>query len=186
MDTVTVPVGAGLAGVVGNAMCAYTRPRLLAGYQPNCCVLATAIAVDVFGYFGIPARALPVYAEAYNAAFVDAVSRGVEPDPATCRVVQIDFHLVAYLPREHALLDLTLDQASRPDRNLELSPLFAYCPPEFNPHGGEFALGNTDGTAVAYNTVLKQSPPNWRRSADWTDRRRRRGLVAETIRLLTR
>lgn len=186
MESVTVPVGAGLEGVVGNALCAYTRPRLIADYEPNCCVLASAIAIDVFGYFGIAARPLPVYAEAYNAAFVDAISRGVDPDPATCRVVQIDFHLVAYLPGRHALLDLTLDQASRPNRRLNLTPLFTYCPPDFDPEHGEFALGHVDGTAVTYNTVLKQTPPRWRRSPDWTDRRRRRHLVADTIRYLTR
>lgn len=120
-----------------------TRPRILEHFSPDSCIATTRILIDILTYFGIPTQPLPVEVTIFNEQArtllethgLDAVAEAVyarEPgEPGGPWTLGLGItrtptdvgHLVVALPHHGYLLDGSLDQASRPHKNITLPPL---------------------------------------------------------------
>jgi hypothetical protein len=181
-----------------SELCNVARPIILERFRPDSCIVSTRIAIDVLDYFGIKAKALPVKLGAYNPLAWESVEKGVEPDwnggawgvgIGTASPIAftrqspsgVDGHLVA-LVEDTTLLDLSIDQASRPAKGITLAPYFGAIRPE-NLAGfeeGEGLVFRVDGDC---RIVYWRHPERFHLQApDWTDRSRRKDLVGRIIR----
>lgn len=118
------------------------RPEILKEFREDSCIASTAAGVDVLTYFNILAKALPVRTTVFNGAFAARIDAG-QPWPKADEIkrwtvedgsysVGIGYgtqqpgkwagHL-AILAENIYLIDLSIDQASRPRYNIELKPL---------------------------------------------------------------
>lgn len=106
------------------------RPLLLQYYPEDSCVLSTRVAIEVLKRHGISARPLPVRVKAFNALAnslllaerweemktnSDAWSRAIGYDNR--EIGKFNGHLVAYVEEQY-LVDLSISQISRPEKNL--------------------------------------------------------------------
>ena len=83
-------------------------------------------------------------------------------------------HLVANLA-DKVLIDLTLDQADRPQHDIVLPmPIIAPFPPEFLTEDGQMA-GMVNGCRVVYEA--RPADRSFERSNDWRSRKRRDAVV---------
>ena len=181
-----------------EALAALARPLILERFGPSSCIASTAIGIDVLRRFGIGARPLPVRVEIYNPALAAALAAGNEPptDPAARPAWMDAFggwsiglgmggdeepgkwpgHLVCWVDSPPVFVDLSLDQASRPARQIELGTAVFEPLPGFE-RGDQlapFALPN--GCLCRYQAVPAQQ--EFRRVPDWADRGRRSETVA--------
>ena len=145
-----------LANVTGPArpllprLCEVVRDEMRIGslYRPDCCIAATAILIDVLDYFRLNARPLSVIATVFNPAMSERIEREGMPTleeaerdwfPYGCYSLAVGVgdpeagkwpgHLVANLA-DRVLIDLTLDQADRPQHGIVLPmPIIAPFPP---------------------------------------------------------
>lgn len=179
-------------------------PVLARYYRPDCCIAATRVAVDALARFGLEAAPAPTDVVILNPPLRARLDGGVAPedraepqrlagldgagsvgigfgagpgegfDPRT----GYDGHLVAVC--QGHLIDLTLPQASRPDREVRLSPVAQAFGPEA---AGRFAAGervwlDVNGCAVGYRR--KPEAVGYRTSPDWA-RRRNLGIADEVV-----
>jgi hypothetical protein len=119
-------------------LCEVVREELRIGtlYRPDCRIAATAVLLDVLDYFRFTARPLSVIATVYNPAMSERILREGMPTleeaerdwfPKGCYSLAVGVgdpepgkwagHLVANFA-DQLLLDLTLDQASRPQHQI--------------------------------------------------------------------
>ncbi len=169
-------------------------------YRPDCCIAATAILIDVLDYFRLTARPLSVIATVFNPAMTERIEREGMPTleeaerdwfPNGCYSLAVGFgdpepgkwpgHLVVNLA-DQVLIDLTLDQADRPQHDIVLPmPIIAPFPPEFLTEDGHLA-GIVNGCRVVYEA--RPSDRSFERSNDWRSRKRRDAIVGAAIRRL--
>jgi hypothetical protein len=183
-------------------LCGVVREELRIGtlYRPDCCIAATAVLIDVLDYFRLTARPLRVIATVYNPAMSERILREGMPTlaeaerdwfPNGCYSLAAGIgapesgkwpgHLVAILA-DKVLIDLTLDQANRPQHDIVLPmPLVAPLPPDFLAEDGQMA-GQVNGCRVVYEA--RPSDHSFDRSNDWRSRKRHDGVVAGAIRRL--
>jgi hypothetical protein len=182
--------------------CTVVREELHIGtlLRPDCCILATATLLDVLDYFKLPARPLTVEAWVCNPPMHERIIREGMPTPEEaeaswfpegCYSLCVGTgekekgkwagHLVAVLA-DRVLMDLTLDQANRPDYGIVLPmPVVAPVPRAFL--DGEGALsGLVGGCRVAY--TARPGDRSFEHSNDWKSRKRRTDLVGAAIRRL--
>jgi hypothetical protein len=186
-----------------------TRPRMLEVALPSSCILATKIAVEACRGIGLRARPLPVRAHVFNPTWVERVKAGhvLTPDKETVKEwlragahrVTVGFHgeeeralvtphangspgwnghLVAII-EESVLLDLALDQTTRPAHDMHVEPVAARPPRElFRTFvRGEAPLEGTVGRCtVAYEARPEEK--GYLASPDWADRRRWEGFAS--------
>jgi hypothetical protein len=144
--------------------------QLLLMVRPDCCILATAALIDVFDYFKLTAKPLSVISTVFNPRMADRIALEGMPTPEeaerswfpphdTCRSLAVGAgdpepgkwpgHLVCVLDGK-VLIDLTLDQADRPHRGIELPvPVIAPVNEEFLAGQGEL-VGMVNGCRVVY------------------------------------
>ncbi len=157
-------------------------PELLV-YRPDCCILASKVAVDVLRYFGKDAYALMVRVFIANAPLVKRFQAGNPPrnqeelqqaakeDGSHSIGLGYGYtkgkwsgHLVVI--SEGQMLDLTLTQANRPAQGIILEPVLV-------PASSDFLAGKDDllltigGTLVKYHAFPDdhsyEDSPDWRR-----------------------
>jgi hypothetical protein len=177
----------------------------------DCCIGATKIAVDVCRYFGIEAMGLAVRAQIYNSEFIKLLDeRGSQPQSMEeakewkrkgahcCSIGDQDIeplaegmwpgHLVMIASSKHGthLVDLTIDQANRPKKNIEVSSAHFLVPAEFALKQSCFMVGNEKGCVLTYdsypgNRTFMQAPY-------WNKKRKdlRDPIIADMIRLINR
>jgi len=135
---------------IARVLLQHARPIILESYAPNCCIASTAIALSVFRCFGIhavpasvemalvnrplaarllersndfPTREEVVAWEPIDGSW--AMGLGFPPDSRAIGGAPTDSHwpghLVTYVEKR-LLLDLTLGQATRPDRGMTYGP----------------------------------------------------------------
>jgi hypothetical protein len=129
-------------------LCEVVREELHIGtlYRPDCCIAATAILNEVLDYFKLTARPLSVIATVFNPVMSERIEREGMPTleeaerdwfPRGCHSLAVGAgdpepgkwpgHLVTVLGGR-VLIDLTLDQANRPQHGIVL-PVPIIAPP---------------------------------------------------------
>jgi hypothetical protein len=185
-----------LAAVM-NAACKVFLPR----YRPDSCILAARVLVDVFDRLHAKVRPLSVVVDVFNPAMLTRAEAEGGRLPADTQEYQRwveesgcwwltmggggdskpgrwSGH-VAVVAWESVLIDLTLAQASRPQRAIVLAPAAIQV-------GGSF-LDGTDRRVVTMNGselhyLARPEDRSFMRSPDWCDRQRHREVVAEILR----
>jgi hypothetical protein len=179
-------------------LAAEARPLILEHWAAYSCIASTRVAIDVLGAFGIVAEARPVHAYIFNAPLWKRLEAGEQPAAGEIdRLFAIDGswsiglgfggdmgankwpgHLVALVRRPQVLVDLSLDQASRPERQIDLGPIIAPIRgPEFLRGEGQI-VGEVNGTVVAYETIDEHG---YTLSPDWTEKERHMRVVPEIV-----
>lgn len=184
-----------------TAVAGYLRALMVAtGIRRDSCILGTRLAREVLAYFGLPATAVPVRFAVFNPAawaLLEA-NDGALPDPLPDGAWSVgvaasgvhgpgrwDGHLVLRVDvAEPLLLDVTIDQASRPERGIVLDePVVAPWPDRLAADGGPFVFVDGADNRLAYEVI---EDTLWRRSPDWTrggaDLRRLTGLAIRAVR----
>lgn len=176
----------------------HSRPILLRSFRSDSCIESTAAAIDVLAAFKIAARALPVEVAAFNAPAVEMLDRdmlardhpdawdaagahsvGIGVAPMPTRPDRFAGHLVAVVAGRW-LLDLSLDQASRPLRGLTLGPLLVpYLAEQMATGWTTYETAN--GTTVMYRRSQIVRGPVWRGAPGWTRAAQRRAIAADLI-----
>lgn len=182
---------------VMDAACTVFPPR----YRPDSCIAATRVLIDVFDRLHVKVRPLSVTVDIFNAALVAraeaeggrlpvddeeyqrwiaetgcwwlTMGSGGDPEPG-----KWSGH-VGVVAWEKVLIDLTLPQATRPQRGIVLAPVAVEV--------GESFLDGSDRRVVPMNgcELHYQARPEDRsfmHSPDWCDRQRHRDVVAEILR----
>jgi len=179
------------------------RPILLKHFTPNCCIGASAVTIKVLRALGFQATPLPVKVRIYNPEFIrQAVRMGKLPSPTELQgnswAVGIgwpaphltDFigHLVVIAsasanssttnPGGWFLIDASIQQASRPNKDLVLPPVLIKEVPL------DFRLGRSPLTIDEPFGLLIYQPfknMSWRRAPDWLDSKRHAQPVQEIL-----
>jgi hypothetical protein len=151
-------------------LCDVVRAELHIGtlYRPDCCIAATAILNEVLDYFKLTARPLSAIATVFNPVMSERIAQEGMPTleeagrnwfPKGCYSLAVGAgdpdpgkwpgHLVAVLGGR-VLIDLTLDQANRPQHGIVLPvPIIAPCDAEFLA-GQAVVAGIVGGCRVVY------------------------------------
>ena len=197
-----------LEGVIGPVrpflprLCEVVRGELRIGtlYRPDCCIAATAILNEVLDYFRLTARPLSVIATVFNPVMSERLAQEGMPTleeaerdwfPKGCYSLAVGSgdpepgkwpgHLVTVLGGQ-VLIDLTLDQADRPQHDILLPmPILAPCDPDFLA-GQARVAGIVAGCRVVYEA--RPGDRSFERSNDWKSRKRRAAVVGAAIRQL--
>lgn len=151
-----------------------TRKHVLEFYPPDSCIATCRIGAKVLRHFGVLVRPVPVRAMAFTPDRWALHERGMALDDprlaATGHCVLIGHtgevyesaeeggrrrwngHLVLLTHEPAILVDMSLDQASRPDRGIALTePICARIPNAQAFRDGEPVLGRTrEGVVLAY------------------------------------
>jgi hypothetical protein len=168
-------------------------------YRPDGCIAAARLLVDVFGRLHVPCRPLAVVVDVFNPAMVARSAAeggrlprdteeyrrwidesgcwwltlgGGDPEPGTW-----PGH-VAVAAWDRVLLDLTLPQASRPQRGIVLAPAAVQVWPEVL-DGSCRRVVAMHGCELHYQA--RPEDRSFMLSADWQCRERHRDVVAELL-----
>lgn len=173
-------------------------PKLLEdrGFNPDSCILATRVAILALGEFGIKATPIVCRVDILNAAYAKAMREGrLEPGSLTdadAKVLQeegcwalcigdprhegvlrpdgrrgFNGHVVALVERKW-VLDLTIHQASRPNKDINLEPHHFEAPSGFI-HGYEPLVGRDESVWLRYQRIANQ---RFLQAPDWVQVRR--------------
>jgi hypothetical protein len=140
-----------------DALTKVARPLILEVFNRDSCIASTRIAIDALASFGVVAEPMSLSVTVYNRAAAEAITQGPavanlmnfrsalranegdeiwsvaigaglsEPDPVN---PTWSGHLVAVIPEYVALIDLAIDQASRPTKGLTLEAFWLQVPHE--------------------------------------------------------
>jgi hypothetical protein len=145
------------------------------GWDRDSCIAGARIGVEVLKKYGVSAHVLSVGFMAMNpAAYAHhkkvAPAEGAKPAKVVyCHAKGPEKpwkgHVVVVVGDQ--LIDLTLDQFSRPDYDLELEPMVVKVPQEFG-EGKQFWVEFPNGSAIGYvgyptDTAYEDSP-SWQRT----------------------
>jgi hypothetical protein len=166
----------------------YGRKRMLRRWAPDSCIAATRIAVDVLAHYGIAARPQGTRVTAITHKLLDRQASGNFDgklrageyiikigNPESDRAVFYQGHVIA-LTSKH-LIDMSLDQASRPHKGLCLTNAVL-------PWDGKFPVTVWHDDLV-FGYVLFDDE-SFYQSPDWYDTERHADLVADIIRKIGR
>ena len=182
-----------IEAVLDQLVAVYPSMLQLVGYGKDNCVLSCRVGADVLRTLGLRARPyacqVRVQNEPYFRAYMDghepqesegawSVDIGFGPPPGHEQDPhRIDAHAVL-LVQQRYLLDLSIDQADRPQRNIRARPFWAEMTGDQRDGWRSGAPGylhiETDGTHMLYrptperHAALMQAP-------DWTLRGKRDG-----------
>lgn len=170
----------------------FVQRPIQAQYGPSACILTTRVAVDVLRAYGVRVQPVAAHVEVFNPAYVGHVERGepeaAETDPRcwSARLGftgeeqeddRIDIHVVAVV-EDRLLLDLTLDQCSRPEHDVVLTPgIFEGLSPAFV--RGEPISYPVHGCSVVYEAHPEEK--GFVTSPYWTERAVRQPFVDATL-----
>lgn len=138
-----------MIGRVVEALVEVARPIILEMFNKDSCIASTRIAIDVLHYFGIVAVPMALSATIYNERAAQSLQQGEALAPVVnfqsalraneqigawsvmigTGISKQDSdnptwagHLVAVIPQSLLLIDLAIDQASRPSKGVVLEP----------------------------------------------------------------
>lgn len=185
------------------------RRTILKFYGADSCIASTRVAIDVLEGLGLNARPLMVETEVFNAAMIRLIEADAIPDDPAERIRKFDetgawglalgkpdprrtdvpkelmgIHVVAIV-QERLLWDLSIDQASRPQRNMSLEgPLVFATTPAFLAGREPLVVAESKGMGMIR---IKPKPadtrytvsPNWQ--PDGHDAPKRREIVGAAL-----
>lgn len=180
-----------------DALVEVARPIILEEFNLDSCIATTRIGIDVLDYFGIKATALPISAVVFNKEALDLLTSGtsMEDLKAIMAAIPIDEpggpwsigvgaggplkhndwagHLIATIPEASTIIDLSIDQASRPHKNFTLVPYHAVLDEDDWWSGKEpmATFSNADGCYLLLDRRVPDpvgylSSPNWKRTSN--------------------
>jgi hypothetical protein len=181
-----------------DALVRHARPIIREYFSADSCIASTRIGLDVLEFFGLHGQPMPVMLAVWNADALALIERvgidqagpqilaqpldqtggpwtvgiGARPEGNDTRPGGWNGHLVIGLPRHDVLVDLSVDQASRPLKNIHLQPLWTQPGADWW-HGGpevQAVTGLDYGTALTYRHLTAggdgyRASPNWKRRA---------------------
>lgn len=179
-------------------------------FKEDSCIASTAAVIDILDYFGIKVRPLTVEVAIYNPAMVEKIKEhGFPKDIETTYkwekengswVVGCGFYHSELDPRfvkkekgwpghliavgSDFMIDISLDQANRPHRNMNLGPVWLgdeHCEIKISEFiGGETGFPVTlNGCLLMYKARLKDL--SFKQSNDWKFFQRRQETVYEVV-----
>lgn len=177
------------------------RPLILTKFERTSCLASTRVAVDYLAAFGYTARPLSVEAMLWNRAALAVYERTGSWDEVAriARTYTVEQpggpwsvgighgdgvgHVVAWLPTERLFVDLSLDQASRPQKGLATEPVVVNVAdvPDWpdTPAGVGFPIG--EGGRIHYRPDARGRKP-WAGSRDYTLDSRTERITGSLIR----
>lgn len=174
----------------------HARPEILKEFRPDSCIASTAVGIDVLTRFGVLAEPLPVRMMAFNAAFANRIEAG-SPWPTNGEILRwaeedgsysVGIGLGEQQPNKWAghlvvlaekqwLIDLSIDQASRPQYKMVFDPLCIEVDAGFL--AGEPKVFRYDGCVLRFD-CLKDNH-GYATAPDWIFENRRKKIVSQTI-----
>jgi hypothetical protein len=177
-------------------LCDIGREELLKHFTVDSCIASTKVAIKVLSHFRMNARPLSVGLEIRNTVFQQLVQETGGPPPnndvaqewlkkgawSVCVAPdKVDIgHVVAIVMNE-CLLDLSLDQASRPNKGIVMKPGVGVLPSGFWRDGVAYMI---NGCSVVYWPVKENEI--FRTSNDWRIGSRTTPIAKEIIRQIQR
>lgn len=162
------------------------RKEILKSYRKDSCIASTRIGVEFLRAFGYSARPVPVKQTILNGPMKETIDRKLDEPLEGSYILAIegtdhmgedggwDGHLIFTI--EDNLVDLSLDQATRPHKGIFLEPLVGKLHDEWPKEPVGFQLGEI---FVGYQLLEGQ---NFRKAGDWNRRQRWSPIVGKLIR----
>lgn len=185
--------------VILGTLARFGREQILKEWGPDSCIASTALAIDILKHYGIKAEAFPCTVMVFNAVNNQKIKEiGRLPNAEESRAWQDDGgwsvgvgfgskgmaenkwpgHLVVIVDDE-ILLDLSIDQATRPKHKMYLQAGGGGIP-----NFQEFYSGKEVYVAEANDCLLiyeRKDQDAYKKSPDWTERQRRERVLLFTI-----
>lgn len=180
-----------------TALLQVARPEIRTEFREDSCIASTAVGIDVLTHFGVLSEPFPVRTSCFNGRFVARIEAG-HPWPRGLEVHQwaeedasysvgIGFgtgqpgkwagHLVIIAEKQY-LIDLSIDQASRPLYNMSFEPLAVRVDEKFLSGSVPLVFKYEDG-------IIKIEPlpgnDGYLASPDWTFAGRRRKIIGNVV-----
>jgi hypothetical protein len=170
-------------------------------YRPDCCIAAARVLIDVFAELHVRARPLAVSVDVFNPPFVQRAEANGGRLPATteeyqswtaeCGAWWLTLGHPASEPQpgkwpghvvvvawESILIDLSLPQAGRPERGINLVPLVVQVRPDDLDGTGRRVV-DCNGCELHY--LARPDDRTFLAAPDWQDRRRHEPTVREIL-----
>lgn len=181
-------------------LAAYGWEELAKEFNPDCCIAASRIGLDVLRYFGVHAEPIVVELLVVNAAFgrklFEYSRTHTEQPPADVALSwqtdevggwailvgseqgAVKFSVgtpgfgghVVLLVEGRWLLDLSIQQANRPEKHINLPNAILTEVRRQWPNDGSLALVQENGCVLSYRP--KESPEDLTTTPDWSDQKR--------------
>lgn len=178
------------AGARVRQLLRLARPIILERWAADSCIASTAIGIEVLGYFGVWAHPMSVRVAAYNATAARLLGEGVDPEEvkrtpgaygvgvgfendehlADARPNRWPGHVAILLDEAPWLVDLSIDQASRPMHDLPVEPMAFPIPLDRGAWlaGDPVAVQRRD-TGVGFYVWARPDDRSYRRTPGWRD-----------------
>jgi hypothetical protein len=204
---------------VVTALAKVGRPPILEYFGKRSCIASTRIGLDVLEYFGVRAEPMPLFVLVLNGEALDLAAQGMSQPELQAEMLKYGLdepggpwgigvgaeiensadwagHLMVAVPDERLLLDLSLDQASRPHKGLPF-PEEGQVFPVFDEPWWNGERSRTSFTGQVHDLRMAllldrdcadpqgfKRSPNWRRQGAQDARRAFREVTGTIIRLV--
>lgn len=179
-----------------DAVVRVARPLIREHFNADSCIASTRIGMDVLAHFGVAAVEMPLMAFLFNHEAIKLFEAGMTSQEIGEHVRGISVeqeggawtlgvgapgaptvsgregwtgHLVATIPDAGVILDLSLDQASRPQKNMLLKPCWFIVEDEafwVDPKGRTTIINEAGAMMLdrdALGGTTYKASPNWKR-----------------------
>ncbi len=188
-----------------NCLVNFGRDEILKEWGIDSCIASTRIGLLVLFHFGYSARPMPCRVTAmHKTAWVrynhDPSQFALKPDEYSIGIgfrgfkhpapqgSQLPGHLIIFCDPENYFVDLSLDQASRPERQMLLGPACFNLPPPVARQDAEAFVfesrpttpGNPQPPVILYYELFPESR-EFHCAPDWFDVSRHRDTVGRII-----
>lgn len=179
---------------------AVCRVETLRFRSPDSCIASVRVLTDVLSYFGHSSEPLACTTVVFNAAGWEQLQQGIPHEQWSPEAHSVgvegtgnlrshdpnrwDGHLVALVDDGRWLVDPSLDQFARPQRDINVMPAVLDAT-DWADRSRMHYWGRPDGTVVGYQVMAHAGP--WRQSPDWRGRKNEaafRASVGAAIRTL--
>lgn len=179
----------------------HARPEILKEFAPDSCIASTAIGIEVLTQLFIAANPLPVRTLIFNKAFSDRIQNGAKfpknqeqvrkwskEDGSYSIGIGVGTGLPGKWPGhlvilvEDVLIDLSIDQANRPQYSIDLRPFAVTVGEEFLVKKEPFVFAK-NGCTIRIDHL---QPPNqdFLKSPDWLLSGRRKPIVDRILKIM--
>lgn len=178
----------------------HARSEILKEFRADSCIASTAIGIDILTHFGVLAEPLPVRTLIFNEPFAARVaklqswptgqqvrewsdedgSHSVGIGVGTQQPNKWAGHLVV-LVEKRLLVDLSIDQASRPQYNMLLQPFCVEVDEEFL--SGSPKVFKFNQVVIRIDHLIGNE--GYTKSPDWLFAGRRNNIIANTLKLMS-